>query len=155
MDCPLNCDTCIKATDASNEFYGKCTACSTGYVEYNNQCLTCTDSNQGLFQGTCINCQTESLYLKQGGIECESMPSHYYVSDSGNNIIKECPSTCLECILNTTTSNIDCTSCENGKFLEANNEGHCINDCRTQNTNLISDSSTNTCVNCATNGTFK
>ena len=155
VNCPSNCDTCIKDTNSSNEFYGKCTACSTGYVEYNNQCLTCSDSKQGLFQGTCINCQTESLYLKEGGLECETMPSHYYVSDSINNIIKECPSTCLECIFNSTASKIDCTSCESGKFLEANNEGHCIDDCTTQNINLISDPSTNTCVNCATNGTFR
>ena len=150
IECSEGTLTCVLAQDANGDNYAKSTSCSNTYTLYNDKCvIQCRDNSMGLFQGTCINCQTEGLYKKVDGFICEAFTDQgYYLSDNVNNILSKCNDDCLTCSGGFDASSKNCTSCRTNYLKDDRTD--CVTDC-SYNTLLMQDNVNKKCVNCATN----
>ena len=139
-NCHQNCASCEgEGSDSNNN----CTLCKSQFTQLDKHCLSaCSDSEQGLYNGQCINCSNEGKVKYLSDVECREKPTTpFYYVNQGKGIIADCDSSCKSCVDEATK----CLSCYNGKYL-AYKGNSCLDNCDT--TFLIEDSKNNECVNC-------
>ena len=120
-NCQLPCTTCSQS--ATN-----CTACQSGYLYYNNLCVTNCPS--GMFQSSsncfncvgpcstcnsvsfCTSCATDYLNSVTGQcVDASNCPGGTYANDTLQQC-RTCPTGCTGC-----TNSTNCTSCNNPLYL--------------------------------------
>ena len=130
-DCDEKCATCNEAI--------KCLSCKDNKYVLDGECVSSCGNNyyQDEIEKKCINCASIGYYKKENENECiDSIPEHYYIDQSGFNIVKECKTECLTC-----SDGDTCDDCISDYFFKDNQ-------CLTCGTSLSYNSLLNQCDNC-------
>ena len=154
----LNTTKCFKSPPEGTKIINdnlKLLNCSDGYTlinescileECNDLCQTCSEYSEDNENQKCFSCKNDNHVLYNGNC-IDKCPDKFYEK---NKKCEECDKSCLSCSINSN----NCTSCEDGKYLNETNHNcqNCNEHCKTCSKGEENDNEN--CNSCDQNSNF-